>query len=184
MNNEDYDQTELTQEQAFKALYKTTQNFFRQFIQGCDEDIEDLTMDVLSDLLNKHWDNLETHTLKGLRVWVWNSVRFKSLDFLKKKQRQPLVVSIEEAMQTDPELQYEKFSALSQTVAENEEFKRKMAMIKKLLPPPDFQLFDMRLRGHSPPEIAKALGISEGAERTRFCRIRKVLQKELRKLMK
>lgn len=184
MESEQYDHTELTQEQAFKQLYKPVQCFLRQQLRVCEQEIEDLTMDVLVDLINDHWDTLETHTLKGLRVWVWNAAHYKALDFIKKKKRQPLVVGIEAAMQEDPELQYENFSSSIQAVDENEEYKRKMTIIKSLLPPPDFQLLDMRLRGHSPPEIAKALGISEGAERTRFCRIRKLLQKELKKQLK
>ena len=184
MESKKYDHIELTKEQAFKQLYIPIQKFFRQQLHVCEQEIEDLTMDVLVELINDHWDALETHTLKGLRVWVWNAAHYKALDFIKKKNRQPLVVSIEAAMQEDPDLQYENFSNPLKATDENEEYKQKIAIVKRLLTPPDFQLFDMRLRGHSPPEIAKALGISEGAERTRFCRIRKLLQKELKKQLK
>ncbi len=182
MKDEEFDRTELTQEQAFKKLYPMAINYLRDQIYGCEQDIEELASDVLIELFQEDkWNGMETHTLRGLRVWLYRAVRYKALDFIKKLDAQPLIASIEYAMQENPELEYENFATPPPDVADNEEFKRKMHAIQQLLPPQDFQLFDLRLKGHSPPEVAKALGINEGTERTRFCRIRKLLQTQLQK---
>ena len=180
MKDEEFDRTELTKEQAFKLLYPLAIIYFRDRIYGCEDDFEDLASDVMVDLFTK-WDELETHTLRGLRVWLYRAVRFAALNFIKRQDAQPLIANIEYAMRENPELEYENFAAPPPDVIADEEFKRQMRAIKQLLPPQDFQLLDLRLRGHSPPEVAKILGLNEGTERTRFCRIRKLLQEKLKK---
>lgn len=180
MKNEEFDQTELTKEQAFRLLYPLAIIYFRDRIYGCEHDFEDLASDVMVALFSK-WEELETHTFRGLRVWLYRAVRYQALNFIKKQDAQPLIASIEYAMRENPELEYENFAAPPPNVIADEEFKRQMRTIRQLLPPQDFLLLDLRLKGHSPPEVARILGISECAERTRFCRIRKLLQEKLKK---
>ena len=181
MKDEQFDQAELTKEQAFKKLYPKAVDYFRGRVRGCEQDFEDLATNVMIDLINDKWDELETHTLRGLRVWLYRAVRYEALNFIKRQNAQPLIASIEYAMEHNPELEYESFAMPPPDVASDEEAKQLMRRIRSLLPPKDYQLLDLRLKGHSPPEVAKALGISEGTERTRYCRIRKLLQKELKK---
>lgn len=184
MKNEEFDRTELTKEEAFKQLYPLAIIYFRDRIYGCEQDLEELASDVMIDLLNEKWNELETHTLRGLRVWLYRAVRYRALDFIKQQEAQPLIASIECAMRENPELEYENFATPPPDVVADEEFKRQLKAIQQLLPPQDYQLFDLRLKGHSPPEVAKKMGINENAERTRFCRIRKLLQEELKKRLK
>ena len=181
MNDEELDQIELTQEQAFKLLYPFAIRCFRKQIRNCENDVEDLATDVMVDLLQYKWDTLETHTLCGLRVWVYRAVRFRALDYIKKRSAQPLIESIEYAMENNPELRHEVFASAAD---DDDNAAELMNHIRNLLPPKDYQHFVLRLHDHSPPDIAKAMNLSEGAERTKYHRIRKILQIELHKRMK
>ena len=177
MKDAEYDQTELSKDEAFKLLYPVTISFFHDRIYGHDQDIEEMAADIMRGLLDdKRWNSLGTHTLRGLRAWVWKAVYYKAIDFIKSQHAKPLIASIEYAMEENPELEYKNFATPPPDVAGDEEYKRKIRAIQNLLSPKDYRLFDLRLKGHSPPEVAKQLGISEEAERTRYCRIRKRLQ--------
>ena len=183
MSDENYDRTELTKDQAFKFLYPKMIKYFSIHIDGCYQDFEDFAMDVMVDLINNKWNELETHTLAGLKVWVQRAGYFKVLDFIKKRKTQPLPTSIEDAMQNDPEFERENFSTPPPEIIEPDE-KSLLESIHELLTPQDFKHFVMRADGVSPPNVAKELQISDGTERTRYCRIRQQLQIALQKRRK
>ena len=181
MKDKEFDQTELTKEQAFKKLYPFAICCFRKQIRNCENDVEDLASDIMVDLLHSKWDTFETRTLCGLRVWVYRAVRFKALDYLKKRAAQPLVESIGYAMENNPDLKYESFAS---DATDDEDAEKLMNYIRNFLSPKDYQHFVLRLHDHSPPEIAKMMDLGEAAERTRYHRIRKMLQLELKKRTK
>lgn len=159
---------------AFRILYK---EYYRALVvyamqvSGEPQAAEDIVQDLFSTI----WERKRPfHSLSSLKIYLYNSVRNSSLDYLRHK-------NVENAYLQKIESEYQKFDFSGEDEEEffGEEIYRQLFNTIDALPERCREVFLMHLDGKKNEEIAAALHISLETVKTQKKRAMIFLRKKL-----
>ncbi len=160
-------------EQAYQDIYRSSFPKLVTYLQRrytCNlQDAEDIAARALHILWQK-WDNIETHTEMGMLRWLLLTAQNLIRDELKKNQRRPELVSLEEM--TDSQHPTAPPDPTPDQI--EEEYTRYLTEIMQRLSEADADLFRAKIVARESDEtIAARLGLSVNAIRVRWLRVKR-----------
>lgn len=163
-------------EQAYQEIYRSAFPKLVIYLQrrhNCNwQDAENISAQALHILWQK-WDTLESHTEAGMLRWLLLTTQNLMRDEVRKKQRKPQPLSLEELTDNRHPLTMPEISPQQS----EQEYTSYITEIMERLSESDAMLFHAKIVDCEPDkEIAARLGLTVNALRVRWFRIkRKIL---------
>ncbi len=165
--------------EAFYRKYFSRMVSYAHYMFGLPpSDAEDIAENAFIELLNR-WSSLQTHTETGLLIWIRKTVKYMSYTLNRKKNKEPLILSLEEWITLEETSDPCSFS-LEDHFLNNEMFTQYLDEIRKYLNSKQLQLFEYAVvMQYDVPTTAKLLGLSNNTVKVSLKRLRAKLKNEI-----